>query len=91
MSERSPGSYCSGAGGAARPSIAQIVRGETRLAEVSRTRCCSLVSPFIQKDLAVIGWNAAFLYDTAAGAEMAIELLEYANSQCSSSATTTSC
>jgi hypothetical protein len=31
--------------------------------------------------LTVIGWNAAFLYDSAAGAETAIQLLEYANSQ----------
>jgi hypothetical protein len=29
----------------------------------------------------VIGWNGAFIYDTAAGAETAIQLLEYANSQ----------
>ena len=36
---------------------------------------------FYPNDLAVIGWNAAFLYDTVAGAEMAIQLLEYANSQ----------
>ena len=32
-------------------------------------------------DLTVIGWNAAFLYDSDAGAETAIQLLEYANSQ----------
>jgi hypothetical protein len=32
-------------------------------------------------DVTVIGWNAAFLYDSAAGAETAIQLLEYANSQ----------
>jgi len=29
----------------------------------------------------VISWNGAFLYDTAAGAETVIQLLEYANSQ----------
>ena len=29
----------------------------------------------------MIGWNAAFLYDSEAGAETAIQLLEYANSQ----------
>ena len=29
----------------------------------------------------MIGWNAAFLYDSNAGAETAIQLLEYANSQ----------
>jgi hypothetical protein len=31
--------------------------------------------------LAVIGWNAAVVYDTPAGAQTAIQLLEYANSQ----------
>jgi hypothetical protein len=36
---------------------------------------------YYASDVAVIGWNAAFLYDTAAGAETAIQLLEYANSQ----------
>ena len=44
-------------------------------------RCCSRAFLSIPNDLAVIGWNAAFLYDTPAGAEMAIQLLEYANSQ----------
>jgi hypothetical protein len=36
---------------------------------------------YYESDLAVIGWNAAFLCDTNAGAETAIQLLEYANSQ----------
>ena len=36
---------------------------------------------YYPNDLAVIGWNAAFLYDSNAGAETAIQLLEYANSQ----------
>jgi hypothetical protein len=36
---------------------------------------------YYTSDVAVIGWNAAFLYDSAAGAETAIQLLEYANSQ----------
>jgi hypothetical protein len=31
--------------------------------------------------VAVIGWNAAVIYDTPAGAQTAIQLLEYANSQ----------
>ncbi|MGB7352674.1 MAG: hypothetical protein WBD06_03170, partial [Acidobacteriaceae bacterium] len=34
-----------------------------------------------ENDMAVIGWNAAFLYDSKSGAETAIQLLEYANSQ----------
>jgi len=31
--------------------------------------------------VAVVGWNAAFVFDTTAGAETSIQLLEYANSQ----------
>ena len=62
--------------------IAQLVRGdrqplsEGEVAEVLNTRISYYVN-----DLAVIGWNAAFLCDTPAGAETAIQLLEYANSQ----------
>ena len=29
----------------------------------------------------MVGWNAAFIYDTSAGAETTIQLLEFANSQ----------
>ena len=36
---------------------------------------------YYANDLAVIGWNAAFIYDSTSGAETAIQLLEYANSQ----------
>ena len=62
--------------------IAQIVRGdrqrlsEGEIAEVLRSRIS-----YYENDLAVVGWNAAFLYDTNAGAQTAIQLLEYANSQ----------
>lgn len=62
--------------------IAQIVRGETsplgtdEKAEVLQARIS-----YYPRDLAVIGWNGAFLYDTAAGAQTAIELLEHSNSQ----------
>ena len=64
------------------PRIAQVVRGDTGelsvsgVAEVMRSHIS-----YYPTDLAVVGWNAAFLYDTAAGAETAIQLLEYANSQ----------
>ena len=64
------------------PRIAQVVRGdmgelaESEVAEVMRGHISYYVG-----DLAVIGWNAAFLYDTTAGAQTAIQLLEYANSQ----------
>ena len=36
---------------------------------------------YYPNDLVVVGWNAAFVYDTEAGAESTIRLLEYANSQ----------
>ena len=36
---------------------------------------------YYPNDLAVIGWNAAFIYDSPVGAETAVQLLQYANSQ----------
>jgi len=36
---------------------------------------------YYPNDLAVLGWNAAFVYDSAAGSETTLQLLEYANSQ----------
>lgn len=62
--------------------ITQIVRGDaTELSESERQEVLQSGISYSVKDLAVIGWNAAFLYDTLAGAETAIQLLEYANSQ----------
>ncbi len=62
--------------------IAQVVRGETLpLAEGERQEVLQSRISYYPNDLAVIGWNAAFIYDTAAGAETAIQLLQYANSQ----------
>jgi hypothetical protein len=62
--------------------IAQVVRGETaQLAEGERQEVLQSRISYYPNDLAVIGWNAAFIYDTAAGAETAIQLLQYANSQ----------
>jgi hypothetical protein len=58
--------------------IAKVVRGDmgpladSEINEVMRSR----ISYY-----AVIGWNAAFIYDSASGAETAVQLLEYANSQ----------
>jgi len=62
--------------------IAQIVRGD-RL-NLSTGECAEVLNSQISyytSDVAVIGWNAAFLYDSSVGAETAIQLLEYANSQ----------
>jgi len=62
--------------------IAQIVRGETvPLSDGERNEILQSRISYYVNDLAVIGYNAAFLYDSAAGAETAIQLLEYANSQ----------
>jgi hypothetical protein len=62
--------------------IAQVVRGDrTRLSEGECAEVLHSQISYYAHDLAVIGWNAAFLYDSSAGAETAIQLLEYANSQ----------
>ncbi len=62
--------------------IAQIVRGETvPLSDGERQEILQSRISYYPNDLAVIGWNAAFLYDNQAGAETIIQLLEYANSQ----------
>src|SRR5271170_1192007 len=62
--------------------IAQIVRGETaQLSEGEQNEILQSRISYYPNDLTVISWNAAFLYDSAAGAETAIQLLEYANSQ----------
>ena len=62
--------------------IAQVVRGDTT--PLSDGECQEVLQSRISyypDDLAVIGWNAALVYDTPTGAETAIQLLEYANSQ----------
>jgi len=62
--------------------IAQVVRGDRFL--LSQGECNEVMNgqiSYYANDVAVIGWNAAFLYDSKAGAETAIQLLEYANSQ----------
>jgi hypothetical protein len=62
--------------------IAQVVRGETAtLSEGERQEILQSRISYYPNDLAVIGWNAAFIYDSQAGAETAIQLLQYANSQ----------
>jgi hypothetical protein len=62
--------------------IAQVVRGDTLA--LSEGECHEILQSRISyypSDLAVIGWNAALIYDSVAGAETAIQLLEYSNSQ----------
>jgi hypothetical protein len=62
--------------------IAQIVRGDKQ--RLSEGECAEVLQSrisYYENDLAVIGWNAAFLNDSDVGAQTAIQLLEYANSQ----------
>jgi hypothetical protein len=64
------------------PRIAQVVRGDTQTLSIHE--CQEILQSSISyypTDISIIGWNAAFLYDTPTGAEAAIQLLEYANSQ----------
>jgi len=62
--------------------IAQIVRGENAaLSDGEQQEIMQSKISYYPNDLAVISWNAAFLYDSEPGAETAIQLLEYANSQ----------
>jgi hypothetical protein len=62
--------------------IARIVRGEVQqLSAEERAEILQSSISYYPSDVAVIGWNAAVIYDTPAGAQTAIQLLEYANSQ----------
>jgi hypothetical protein len=62
--------------------ISQVVRGETQtLSDGERQEILQSRISYYPNDLAVIGWNAAFIYDDPLGAETAIQLLQYANSQ----------
>ncbi len=62
--------------------IAQIVRGEeTPLSPAERQEVLQSSMSYYQADLLVVGWVAAFVYDTPEAALPTIDLLEYANSQ----------
>jgi hypothetical protein len=62
--------------------ISQVVRGENaQLSDGEKQEILQSRISYYPHDLAVIGWNAAFIYDTDNGAETAIQLLQYANSQ----------
>jgi hypothetical protein len=62
--------------------ISQIVRGEhIPLSDGEQQEIMQSKISYYPNDLAVISWNGAFLYDSTAGAETVIQLLEYANSQ----------
>ena len=62
--------------------IAQMVRGELQALsaqeqeDILRNRLS-----YLAEDLVIPTWNAAFIYDTEAGAHAALEIVEFANSQ----------
>lgn len=62
--------------------ISQVVRGENLvLSDDERREVLQSAMSYYPNDLAVLGWNAAFVYDSVAGSETTLQLLEYANSQ----------
>jgi len=62
--------------------IAQVVRGDVQaLADEEQTHVLASRLSYYPSDLIVAGWSAACVYDTAAGAEPTIRLIEYVNTQ----------
>ena len=62
--------------------IAQIVRVENRALSDSETQeILQARLSYYPNDLIVVGWSAAFVYDTPESAEVTVQLLEYANTQ----------
>lgn len=64
------------------PAIAQMLRGERQqLSDQERDEVLRHRLSYLTDDLVVPAYNAAFVYDTEAGAMASLEILEYANSQ----------
>jgi hypothetical protein len=62
--------------------IAQMLRGERQtLSNQEREEVLRHRLSYLTDDLVVPAYNAAFLYDTEAGAQPSLEILEYVNSQ----------
>ena len=62
--------------------IASLLRGERQtLSEQERHAVLRHRISYLADDLVVPTWNAALVYDTVAGAQAALEILEFANSQ----------
>jgi hypothetical protein len=62
--------------------IAQILRGERQaLSAQERDEVLRHRISYLASDLVVPTWSAAFVYDTDAGAQGTLEILEFANSQ----------
>jgi hypothetical protein len=63
-------------------SIAAMLRGERQpLSEQEQQTILQHRISYLVDDLVVPTWNAAFVYDTPTGAQAALEILEFANSQ----------
>jgi hypothetical protein len=62
--------------------IAAMLRGERQpLSEQEKATVLRHRLSYLADDLVVPTWNAAFIYDTPAGAQAALEIIEFANSQ----------
>jgi hypothetical protein len=62
--------------------ISMVIRGETQpLSEGEQREVVSSSLSYYPNDLLVVGWLAAFVYDSPEGAAPVVQLLEYANSQ----------
>ena len=62
--------------------IASLVRGERQtLSRQEREEVMSNRLSYLADDLVVPTWNAAFVFDTESGAQAALEIFEFANSQ----------
>jgi hypothetical protein len=62
--------------------IAAMLRGERQpLSTQEKNAVLQRRISYLADDLVVPTWNAAFVYDTPAGAQAALEILEFANSQ----------
>jgi hypothetical protein len=62
--------------------LAQLLRGEREpLSTAEREEVLRHRISYLANDLVIPTWSGAFVYDTEAGAQGAIEILEFANSQ----------
>lgn len=62
--------------------VAQLLRGEREpLSRQERDEVLRARLSYLATDLVIPTWSAAFVYDTEAGVQAALEILEYANSQ----------
>jgi hypothetical protein len=62
--------------------IVRLLRGEREsLSREEREEVLRHRLSYFERDLVVPTWNAAFVYDTESGAQAAVEILEFVNSQ----------